>query len=216
MPNKTRVTRKGDGTFYWLESQVGDWIAAYRLAFDGRPLPVIAELRVFPAANRAGQPKGEWSGDAPIPGYGITAGLLRKQIRPALHLEHLKQLRAKVQQAAIDYWRERNEGAAPDRPSRRRGPAPRPDRFYAELARDYVTSVVAGSRHPAADLARSRGISRAMSRALVSQARLKGFLTPAMPGRPMGDLTDRAKSVLQQAATRAKTARRKLQRNGQP
>ncbi|MGB7220743.1 MAG: hypothetical protein WBD07_18230 [Vicinamibacterales bacterium] len=195
---------------YWIEAPIGDaWVAAYRIVvLDGRP--IIAELRVFPAEPRIGDREfgpGEWSGSfnatASVPGQGITAGLVKKKIQVSIPIDHITEIRAKMQALAEQHWGITRSS---------RGRKPKPALFYAEVARDYVNALTAGSRQPAADLAKARGISRALSRALVSRARAMRFLEIAAAGRAGGALTDAARRVLQGAARASSKSKRRTRR----
>jgi transposase-like protein len=80
--------------------------------------------------------------------------------------------------------------------SRRPGRRGRPDAFYAEIAQHYVRRLEAGSLTPVRDIAEDLRYSTSMVNNWVSQARKRGLLTEAPPGRAGGDLTTRAAGLL--------------------
>jgi hypothetical protein len=186
----------------WIEVPVGDsWIAAYRFKVqDNRP--IIAELRVFPAeAPPAGGawPPGTWSGtwspNAPVPGRGITAGLVKNDLRISIPFDFIADARATAQEFAEEYYR--HQRAAEER----RGPGrkPLPPVFYARVARDYVDAIERGSWRPAQDVADARRISAGLVRAYLKRARDLGLLSAAQAGQPGGKLTAAARAVLDEA-----------------
>lgn len=68
-----RTVEVGD---VWIEEDVGDWRAAYRLGLDVRGRVVVSEFRLFPGALAVapGQWDGEWLGAAAA---GVPAGGVR-------------------------------------------------------------------------------------------------------------------------------------------
>jgi hypothetical protein len=79
---------------------------------------------------------------------------------------------------------------------RRRREAGRDDRFYALLARDYLASIVAGSRTPIKDLAAARKQPPSRVRDMVREARERGLLTMSNAGKLGGQLTPAAEALL--------------------
>lgn len=69
------------------------------------------------------------------------------------------------------------------RPPRRKGPVPRPDRFYAELAARYLELRAGGEKAPTQTLADERGYNRSTMAGLIREARKRGLLPPAVPGK---------------------------------
>jgi hypothetical protein len=69
-------------------------------------------------------------------------------------------------------------------PSRRPGRAGHPNRFYAEIARDYTALRQQGSLRPTADLAKQRRVSRDTMAGWVRRARERGLLPEARGNRP--------------------------------
>lgn len=186
----------------WVEAPLGAWVVAYRLV-DQSGVPVVAELRIFPCESGKGRPPGRWSADfrgaeASAPPGGIPADLLR-QVRVTT-----------VRSAAADFlrWLTRQS----DRPAARTGekeeaksPAPtsskrrgKPDEFYADLAKEYVGLLNAGSSRPVAEISEQRSIPKSKVRDMVRQARWRDLLTETMRGKTLGQLTPLAKFLLQQ------------------
>lgn len=132
---------------------------------------------------------------------GLSTRLVREEIKVREHLDEATRRMRELHEAVdaetqgrwerIPYVQAALEGLS-SRPGRRG----HPDRFYAELAAAYVDRVKAGSRRPVADLAAQEYLSEDRVRTLVARARKKGFLTPAEPGKPGGELTARAEEML--------------------
>jgi hypothetical protein len=84
--------------------------------------------------------------------------------------------------------------------SARPGRRGRPDREYAELAAAYV-HVLETSPHPVQALAEKLAFSPSTVANMLSEARRRGLLTrPSTPGQPGGELTPRARDVLDEGA----------------
>jgi hypothetical protein len=190
-----KTARELDVREAWLECSLDfDWVCAYRLITqDG--VPVVAELRIFP--NESGrQQQGEWSARwlghrAVAPMGGITSRLLR-EVKVGKHLRSADM--------AFDNFKREAPALAramfPASRARRRGLKGLPDAFYASVARDYVAACTAGSRSPAADVARRRNFSKERIRRILYIARDRGLLDRTLPRRSGGSLTDRAQSAL--------------------
>jgi hypothetical protein len=73
----------------------------------------------------------------------------------------------------------------------------RTDRWYADLAAAYVEAVDADKAY-APTLAAQFSYTNASIRTAVNQARNLGFLTQTSRGRPGGELTAKARQVLEQ------------------
>jgi len=89
-------------------------------------------------------------------------------------------------------WAEQVKSAK--RPGRRG----RPPMFWAQVAADYCSRL--GSGREVADMAEERVMSKARVSNLVYEARLRGMLTAAPPGRAGGDLTPAAIALLEGSA----------------
>ena len=83
-----------------------------------------------------------------------------------------------------------------DRP--RPGAAGRRDSFYVELAREYVTHFENNGDNAARALAKAMHLSVVQVRSLLGEARRRGFLTSAPPGRAGGQLTARGIEMLRE------------------
>jgi hypothetical protein len=195
----------------WHEVAVGGgaWIAAYRL-FSQNGTPVIGEVRLFPKPEEwpdAQPPPGSWGADllgarAQVPHGGVTHRLLR-ELKVGLQDKDMAQVFETFRSMGIEAPPDQASAAAPRSPTgRRRGRKPFPDRFYAEVARDYVAAIDRGSDSPAADVARRRGWDReGRVRDILHEARSRGLLTPP-PGvaRHGGALTPKASALLDATA----------------
>ena len=83
------------------------------------------------------------------------------------------------------------EFARNPRPGRRG----RPDAFYARLAAQYV-ELLKTSSTPTKNLAKTRNYSESSTRDFLNQARKRGLLTHSDKGRAGGELTDKARDLL--------------------
>jgi hypothetical protein len=189
----------------WVEAPLGGaWTVGYRIGIQ-RGFPVVSEMRIFPHDEHEGRRPGEWRAEylgamAPAPDGGISARLLR-QVQVGKHMRVLDQVLAQ-HAAGLKAL-----GIAVPAPRR----APRPvkvrerihdrDDLYARIAAAYVAACLAGSRSPAADVARrwklgagQRGASKV--RDLLHKARRRGLLTTVSHGKLGGDLTDKARELL--------------------
>lgn len=188
----------------WVESPLGrDWIVAYRILSE-HGAPIVGEIRVFPnEPERVGA--GQWSAEflgsqATAPPGGITGRVLGG-IRLSEPLKAAGELlrRLRIQ----DPGSERTlagRGLATTT-LRRRGRKGHGDRFYAQVAQDYVSALEAGSMSPATDVARRRRLGStgpARIRDLLHEARRRNLLTPATARgrRGQADLTPRGRMIL--------------------
>jgi hypothetical protein len=190
----------------WLEVPIrdGEWLAAYRV-LSQNGTPVIGEVRLFPN-ERNRQRTGEWSGvllgpRAKVPAGGVTHRLLR-ELRVGHHLAEMGKIFENIRRQGLEDHLLAGHGLAPTAPptapGRRRGRKPFPDRFYAEVARDYVDAIARGSSNPTLDAARRLPLARRRRvRDILHEARRRRLLTPAPPGRRQGgDLTENARALL--------------------
>lgn len=207
----------------WLEVDLGNWRAAYRL-MPHRGELVIAELRLFPRDSFPMRDVGQWSAtflgmkawDRLPPestvANGITARLLRHVPLGAdltYATDVTEALRKRANRSLLA-----DLGLPEQRPESRGrgGRRGRPDLFYARLAREYVGRCGV-SRSPVADLAARHKLNDSIVRDMVHAARERGFLTPGRPGYRGGQLTVKAEQLLQ-GAKRKGTHGRKA-RHGQ-
>ncbi len=198
----------------WVESRLdSEWVAAFRL-FEEEGDVVIGELRVFPAEPNRGQP-GRWSAEtkrrgveAQVPAGGLTARAVRKLrfdetrqfVSDALVKVRGRRQKAKgaervLIESMLDSFRVYGAKAM-TRPRSRRALA---DEDYAKVAALYVAKIRAGSARPITELSEDLRRSPGSVRQTLRTARRRGFLTSARsphPGRPVGELTERALEVL--------------------
>lgn len=79
----------------------------------------------------------------------------------------------------------------------RTGRAGRDDRFYAQIARQYVDAIRRGSGKPVEDVAAQTKYNASTIRDMLHRARRRGLLTPAGQGKAGGNLTKRAERLLE-------------------
>jgi hypothetical protein len=123
-----------------------------------------------------------------MPGPDITTRMLRELRTGKL----LAALRAAQRQASTVA-----PGVPPDLTvSKRAGRRGRPDLYYARWAAAY-TEALAQSAHPVDDLAAQYNLSPSQIRNLVHASRKRALLTASPPGRAGGELTPRARQLLE-------------------
>lgn len=128
-----------------------------------------------------------------VPGRGLSARQLRQVPVGELHAYAMRDLRGAITGfPSMNAWK---ATLATDHRPGRRG---RPDRFYAELAADYVALLTSGSKAPVKELAEGAGYSESQIRNLLHEARSKrrAVLTATPNGRAGGALTEKAKRLL--------------------
>ncbi len=177
------------------------WMVIQHLEMqDGRR--VVGEIRVCPAPPKSPIRDGRNPGDRPTDGVvplgGITARLLKTIPvgRPEALLDDYRDWIAKFfGPEALGRFDKHN--AQPNR-TRRRAPKSQraSDRYYAELARDYVLFAHQKSRKPIDQLAVLRGVPPKRIRSHVHLARANGFLTQTGRGKVGGELTAKARRLL--------------------
>ena len=167
----------------WQETDLGNgWTVGERLAVQGGRRMVV-ELRIVPTFRT-------------VPAGGITARLLR-QVKVGHFAEDLRRTVAKHFGAgAADRLFEQVGWSSGKRPRRRPRRRRVDDRYYAELARDYVRFWQQGDRKPTATLARLRGVRPELMRSHIHLARVNGFLSEVKRGTAGGALTPRAEREL--------------------
>ncbi len=173
----------------WQETDLpGGWTVREDLALvDGRR--IVASLTIRPTT------------DGVVPAGGVTARLLRL-VKVGQFAAGLRQTLAKHYGADAAARIFDGIGWA-SRPRRRKRPARlrADDRFYAELARDYVTWCQTGERKPTAALAAARGVPPELMRSHIHLARKNGFLTDTGRGKAGGALTPEAHRTLARKAS---------------
>jgi hypothetical protein len=181
----------------WQETDLpGGWTVREDLApEDGRR--IVTSLTIRP--TKAGA----------VPTGGVTARLLRL-VKVGQFASGLRQTLAKFYGADAATRIFDGIGWA-SRPRRRKRPARlrADDRYYAELARDYVELGQTGERKPTAALAAARGVPDDVMRSHIHLARKNGFLTETGRGKAGGELTARARRALARKAVGKEHARKK-------
>jgi len=209
---------------WWLRVDLDQhWTVAYRLAVKAGQ-PIVAEMRLFPF--EADSRMGEWSGQflgvaAHVPGRGITASLLR-QITPGNHLRQLPAImRATMQRSWFTYAEEQGKiirrpapsellfskrgffGAsdfqAPKLRGSKVGRPGRSDTFLALIAAEYTRTIAIGSQRPIKDVAREFRQPESAVRNWIYQARERRLLKGRQWGQRGGELTKRARMLLDSA-----------------
>ena len=196
----------------WVESEVGEhWIAAARLAVQNGRV-VISELRIFPRdRSLGGGVRGLWRGEilgprAEVPEGGLTSTLLRS-VRLPKYQAHAVAVVAAWRRAGVERLEQSGlPGTDLDVESRPRKMG-RPDRFYAELAADYVRSL-AKSRRPIAEIVKRRKLSPERVRDMVHEARERKLLSPGRQGAPSGYLLPLAERLIGIRHRKRRQARR--------
>ena len=174
-----------------------DWFASYALEErDG--VTIISGIKITPRADAFRR----WP---PTPGTAPSTGLLARTLRGTLRLGPDVIRRLTRMPAGLDLSRMgpalREYLETPLPPPRRSpgrpGSSGRPDGYYLEIAVAYSE---AGTRHPNVAAAKQTGYSREYVRDAVAECRRRDLLTKALPGRSGGELTDKAKRLLERAS----------------
>jgi len=161
----------------------GGWTVVETFAVeDGRR--IVASVTIRPTVAGA------------VPTGGVTARLLRRV--------KVGQFAAGLLQTFTTYYGADQAARIFDgigwasRPRRRKRPARlrADDRYYATLARDYVTVFRSGIKTPTAALAAARGVTAALMRSHIHLARKNGFLSETGRGKAGGRLTAKARGAL--------------------
>jgi hypothetical protein len=216
----------------WVEDVFRDgrgrrWIMAARVWVHRTQL-LIGEVRIFPAEREPGgaagvesgpTTAGNWSGDPlRIPRGGLDTQTLRYArlggVRPYVlaRVQPLKGLlpsELPIDRSFMDYAL---PGAAALRRPRPRRDSGREDRFYAQLAREYVEMNERGSSRPSREIAERRGEKPERIRDWLHEARERGLLSKGEPGKRGGQLLPSAQALLQAPRSPASRPRRRTQR----
>jgi hypothetical protein len=213
MPTDTGPIRGG----IWLrddkptvDDHGGKWAVDVWIALRGHR-PVIGEIRVYPAApdTPLGKP---WEGEpANVPRRGLEKRFLVKvplgRYVPMMlgqlqrDLKRPSEVERKIERFFWNYMLPGSLALA-ERPRPRRNTG-RDDRFYLELAAEYVERIATGSRSPVKDIAVRRGVKKhAHVRDWLHEARERGLLAAAEPGKPNATLLPRALALLRERQKR--------------
>jgi len=194
----------------WFEVPLGGtmatalWRAAYRVRPEGDRV-VVVEVRIFPHLGSPGAAPGEWNIETGVvPRGGMPARLIRDELVLGTHVHELlpaflNRTRKSFPPAIFDAWLQRLGYPPKVRkgPGTRagRGPKGRTDRELAELAAVYVSKK--GERAPVEATAKEVGLPATVVRDALHKARERGVLTSTKQGHAGGELTSRAKALLQ-------------------
>lgn len=170
----------------------GKWRVDYAFELQGGAT-VIAGVMVTPASDDRSWPPEP--GSAP-PG-GLTARVLRGiPMGPELIASKAAPgIRVQIEEAGRivgDSW------STP--PPRRPGSSGRSDTYYLPFVRLAVRAADSGSASPVADAAEQLGFDRDYVRDQLHAARRRGLLTKPPRGRGVGQLTDKARRLLEPVA----------------
>lgn len=205
-----------------LEVELGNgWMVQEHYGIkDGRR--VIAWLRICPAPPGDGVPRkkrrnlgelpemGDVSADgtglcdyARVPDGGVTKRLLRTVPVGGAFDDVVGDFRQWIQQTFGPDALQRIEAAPVPLRKRRKKPERlrADDLFYALLARDYADACI-HSRRPTQTLAQARNVPPEKMRSWINLARRNGFLTDTQRGKSGGELTPRAKRVIEASQPR--------------
>jgi hypothetical protein len=188
---RLRQTKRDPDPGTWVESDVGDgWRAAFRMLIqDG--LPVVGEVRVYPAEDDA--LPGRWSATT-APTGGVTTRLLRRV--------HIDAARERFDEMRSSGFLLGPHPAAPDldriryHATHNPGRGGHPDGFYAAAAAAYVTHLHTGATKPTEALAAELDLPPWRVRDLVRAARTRGLFTQPPRGRAGGELTPAGHAAL--------------------
>ncbi len=183
---------------------------------------IVGEVRVFPDQRTIhGIDAGEWDaqllGDrAEAPSGGLETHMLRG-VLPIGHLRKylpkvLRETQAKSGSYFTDALAQRGFPASDLQRGKRMGRVVRDDRWYAELAARYVVMSRRKPASPIPVLANSLHLATSTVSDALGEARRRGLLTPPPPGRPGGQLTDKALAILTSQSDAAKKGKGKGKR----
>jgi hypothetical protein len=192
-----------------IEELTAEWRAAYRMAIKAG-VPVVAELRIFPAETKrlpAGTWSGEWIGhqglESAVPDGGLRSTILRRARVGRAPTAAMKENAANAKRRihardplVTHFYLDEVEEPRPEEPTR--GRRPHPERRVARTAVLYAEALRKGHRPVYGHIRRALvadgllvpGASTGVVRRLVERARGKGFLTKSDgSGRVGGRLT---------------------------
>jgi hypothetical protein len=167
----------------WQETDLVDgWTVRETFAVQGGRR-VVAELTIRPTSEA-------------VPADGISARLLRRikvgRFAEGLHRRLATYFGSRTADDVFDEFQWKPRKRRRSRPQHRRAA----DRYYAELARDYVRLWQAGDRTPTHTLARRRRMRDDQVRSHIHLARANGFLTDTRRGKAGGMMTAKARGEL--------------------
>jgi hypothetical protein len=210
----------------WLRDVSGGrWVAdAWVTIRKGRLL--VGELRVFPLASAPALPGQPWKGGPDdVPAGGIDRRLLG--VVPAGRYAPLAAAWATETAGQPDFHRLQpgdphvslsllnlalpgiSELVKTGQRLRPRRHAGRADRWYAKLSQEFIERLAKRSIKPVTEIARRRGKMPEQIRDWLHEARSRGILSKARPGKREGHLTEYGLSLLQAPTTTTSQKTRK-------
>lgn len=158
------------------------------------PRTTAGRLKRYPP----GHPKATPDVTSPLPPGGVTSRLLRRLPLGELVDAVRSQLAETAQHVEHHGRAGRQAAASAEAFARRPGRAGRGDRDYAEVAEMYVSILATGDLKPVETLAAEMFLSPSQIRNVLYEARRRGLLTKAAPGRAGGRLTDECRRILEE------------------
>lgn len=167
------------------------WVFELELDADG----TVRQLTVTPSTVQQGTDEGAAVYPGTAPAGGVTARMLRRVPLGAISEGLRKDVVGRVAQVKSDRVAQA-EWVSDFDENRRPGRRGRSDRFYAELALAYVALLPSAA--PVAELAAARHLSTSQMRGLLHEARTRKLLTTPPQGRSGGQLTPKARELLEE------------------
>lgn len=184
----------------WVELPVAQhWLAAFRILPQSGP-PVVSEVRLFPLdSTTRRRPAGEWKGlygdDVPVPRGGVTARLLR-HIKSTQFRSILKELLRKWPKELSLFGLAETAARQPTKSTQ--GRKGRTELELARMAETYERAHLNG-RPPIRAVATRFHLSPSQARDAIFRVRTLGLLSPAeKQGSAGGLLTAQARALLKQ------------------
>jgi hypothetical protein len=187
-----------------------DWCVGLRIDMREGEM-AVGEVRIFPTRQLRDQALQRMSDAAFRAEGGATAALPASVPAGGLDAMSLKSLPfgRLIRQALADVskfahvaeeldlapegWGNQVENALP-----RPGPRGHPQRFFAEVAGEYLELIRQGDSRPNETLARRHTVAPSTGQGWIKTARREGLLTSAGRGRPGGRLTAKATALLEE------------------
>lgn len=186
----------------WVEVPLGrdhEWVGAFRFVTQNGT-PVVAEVRVFPNAETPRKLGEAPRGDDAVPAGGLTRTFLQSEVAFS---EALSTYAAATEDFVSRYGKPAEAALKRTRTSRKRPRRGGPKvediewlhRYLVPLDR-WVKLVNQNPPHPSATAEIAR--KHPSFAHLLTTARRRGLITPAMPGRASGRFTPKAEALIRQ------------------
>lgn len=134
----------------------------------------------------------------PIPGNGVTTGVLRRipfaEIVNELAAGFIDNVEAFSLEPERELWSELSKPIE----RRKGGGTDRGDQFYARIAAQFIELIQSNDRSPIKSLAKRHTYSENTVKSWIYQARKRGLLDSLGRGRPGGRLSSKANELLRQ------------------